>query len=579
MTTVSAAVPDALFALGLAAVVDGVVTGDENRVLLAACLVGALAAGSWLLGVVSDRANRRFADRAAVVIESHVARLHSSVATLELHERPDHQDRLAVLRNHAGALSFLYQQLFATVGAFVRLILTLILLLSVHPVLGLLGLLAVPDVLVTHRRAAVKKEAEEATAQDERLARHLFDLGTTPLAGKEVRVAGIGTWLRGRHRDAWMRRYVPLARARWISALCQSSTQALFGAALVGAVAWTAFAGLSEAASVTLVLTAGSRLSQYIAQTVNHTQFYRSIWLDVSRRLAWLEDYAAAGTATADSPAPRRLAEGIRLDGVGFRYPGTTTPVLDDVRAFLPAGTVVALVGENGAGKSTLVKLLCGFYTPTSGTISVDGVDLNRIPADQWRRRVAGAFQDFLRIEYPVRQSVGVGDLPRADDPAVVRAAVERGGLDDVVAGLAHGMDTQLGASWKDGVDLSYGQWQKVALARGFMRESPLLLVLDEPTSALDAEVEHALFERFTQVARSREDAAEGRITILVSHRFSTVRMADLILVVDGARVTECGSHEDLMDRRGRYAELYEIQAASYRAGYTTARGGREGRR
>jgi ATP-binding cassette, subfamily B, bacterial len=291
--------------------------------------------------------------------------------------------------------------------------------------------------------------------------------------------------------------------------------------------------------------------------------------LDVSRRLVWLEDHAAAAVGTADGQVPERLAEGIRLESVGFCYPGTEKPVLDDVSVVLPAGKVIALVGENGAGKSTLVKLLCGFYTPTAGSIGVDGVDLNRIPPDEWRRRVAGAFQDFLRLEYPVRTSVGVGDLPRADDPAAVRAAAERGGLHDVLAGLPHGMDTQLGASWKDGVDLSHGQWQKTALARGFMRESNLLLVLDEPTSALDAEVEHALFERFAQAARSSGDSATGRITLLVSHRFSTVRMADLILVLHGSRLAECGSHDELMARGGHYAELYEIQASSYRAGYT----------
>ena len=570
-TTVAAAAPDALFAVGLAALVDGVVAADERRVAVAACMVGLLAAGSWLLGVVSDRANRRFADRAAVVIESHVARLQSSVATLEHHESSEHQDRLSVLRNHAAALSFLYQQLFSTVGAFVRLLLTLALLMSVHPALGLLGVLAVPDVLVSHWRSGVKKKAEEAATQHERLARHLFDLGTTAAAGKEIRVAGVRTWLRERHWEAWTRRYTPLARQRWISAIWQCSTQVLFGAAFVGAVAYAATGGSSRAAAVTLVLTAGSRLSLYISQTVSQTQFYRSIWLDVSRKLVWLEDFAAAAAAAADYAAPRRLDRGIRLDDVGFRYPGTETQVLDGITAELPAGKVVAIVGENGAGKSTLVKLLCGFYTPTTGSISVDGVDLRRIHIDEWRQRLAGAFQDFMRLEYPVRQSVGVGDLPRADDPLAVSAAAERGGLLDVLDHLEHGLDTQLGASWKDGTDLSHGQWQRVALARGFMRESPLLLILDEPTSALDAEVEHALFERFAQSARSNDETSSGRLTILVSHRFSTVRMADLILVLDGKRMVEYGSHDELMARGGQYAELYEIQASSYRAGYSAA--------
>jgi ATP-binding cassette subfamily B protein len=237
--------------------------------------------------------------------------------------------------------------------------------------------------------------------------------------------------------------------------------------------------------------------------------------------------------------------------------------VLEDVNVGLAPGTVVAIVGENGAGKTTLVKLLCRMYAPSRGRILVDGVDLARIAPDVWRARLAGAFQDFFRFEFRALESVGVGDLPRHDDHAAVSSAVRYAGADDVVADLAYGLETQLGPTWPDGVEISFGQWQKLALARGFMRESPLVLVLDEPTAALDAETEHALFERFA--AASRQSAVDGRITILVSHRFSTVRMADFIIVLDGARVVESGTHEELMARNGQYAELYGIQAAAYR--------------
>jgi ATP-binding cassette subfamily B protein len=178
---------------------------------------------------------------------------------------------------------------------------------------------------------------------------------------------------------------------------------------------------------------------------------------------------------------------------------------------------------------------------------------------------LAGAFQDFFRFELPARQSIGVGDVPRLDEePAVVRA-VERAGADDLVARWPAGLDTQLGPTWPGGVSVSFGQWQKLDLARGFMRDHPLLLVLDEPTAALDAETEHALFERFAAAAHRAETEEDGRITVLVSHRFSTVRMADLIVVLDGARVVEVGTHEDLMAKGGQYAELYGIQAAAYR--------------
>jgi len=243
--------------------------------------------------------------------------------------------------------------------------------------------------------------------------------------------------------------------------------------------------------------------------------------------------------------------------------------VLDSVSLALPAGSVVALVGDNGAGKTTLVKLLCKLYEPTSGRILVDGQELARVRPEEWRRRLSGAFQDFFRFELPAQQSIGVGDVPRVDDEAAATAAADRAGAGDVIARLPAGLATQLGPTWPGGVEVSFGQWQKLALARGFMRERPLLLVLDEPTAALDAETEHALFERYAAAARGGAGGAGERrpatITILVSHRFSTVRMADRIVVLDGAKVAQVGSHEELMAQGGPYAELYRIQAAAYR--------------
>jgi ATP-binding cassette subfamily B protein len=199
-------------------------------------------------------------------------------------------------------------------------------------------------------------------------------------------------------------------------------------------------------------------------------------------------------------------------------------------------------------------------YEPTSGAIFVDDTPLARLPGAEWRARLAGAFQDFFRFEFRAGQTVGLGDVPRVDDEPAVLAAVDRAGAGDVIAKLKSGLATQLGPTWPEGAELSFGQWQKLALARGFMRDEPLLLVLDEPTAALDAETEHALFERYAAAARGG-----GRITILVSHRFSTVRMADQIVVLDGARLVEFGTHEELMAKGGQYAELYGIQAAAYR--------------
>ncbi|MBV8068333.1 MAG: ABC transporter ATP-binding protein [Acidobacteriaceae bacterium] len=395
------------------------------------------------------------------------------------------------------------------------------------------------------------------------MARHLFNLATTAAPGKEVRVMGIGEKLSRERYTAWQNWYSPVASARWGSACWHALAWAVFGCAYVAAVVFVSTGLHASPAQVLLVLAAGARLSAYVGATVGEVGFLRGFWADGSRRLAWLEDYAESAARQGDLPVPSPLRQGIRLEHVCFVYPGTSRTVLDDVSVTLPAGAVVAIVGENGAGKTTLVKLLAKLYEPSSGEILVDDTPLARLPATEWRSHLAGAFQDFFRFEFRAKETVGLGDVPRLADEAAVVRAVDRAGAGDVVARLTFGLSTQLGPTWPSGVDLSFGQWQKLALARGFMRDEPLLLILDEPTAALDAETEHALFERYAAAARSGMNA-NGRVTILVSHRFSTVRMADLILVLDGARMVEAGTHEELMAKRGQYAELYSIQAAAY---------------
>jgi ATP-binding cassette subfamily B protein len=248
---------------------------------------------------------------------------------------------------------------------------------------------------------------------------------------------------------------------------------------------------------------------------------------------------------------------------VTFTYPRTDTPVLRDVSLHLPAGTAVAIVGENGAGKTTLAKLLTRMYEPTSGDIFLDDIALAHFDIDEWRANVAATFQDFARYEFRAGTTVGVGDLPNMDDDHAVTLALTRAGANDVVPKLADGLDTPLGRSFPDGRDLSGGEWQKIALGRGRMRADPLLLILDEPTASLDAPTEYALFERYVAAAR---DAARrrGTVTVLVSHRFSTVRMADLIIVLDQGRTAEVGPHEQLIASGGIYAELFALQQRPY---------------
>ena len=566
-----AALPDALLALWFKLLADGVLGARRGLVVTAAVGLGVSAAATWFLRVISDRTQRRFRDQVTIALESHVAWLQASVATIEHHERPAYLDRLAMLRNQVFVLDHMYMSLFTTGGWILRLGVTVALLVSIHPALALLAAFALPTVLTSTWRPGVERVAEERGASANRLARHLFDVATTAPPGKEVRVTRIGARLVTQRRAAWERWYGPVARARRRSAVWHTLAWAIFGAAYVGAVVFVASVLAAPPGDVLLVLAAGSRLSAYIGGTVGEIGFLRGIWLEGSRRLAWLEDYAASQSRGADLPVPAHLGEGIRFEHVSFAYPGTDRLVLDDVTLRLAPGSVVAIVGENGAGKTTLVKLLCRLYQPTQGRILVDGGELARMPPDRWRSRLSGAFQDFFRFEFRVRHTVGVGDLPRLDDRSAVAAAIDRAGAADVVTQLGAGLETQLGATWPEGVELSFGQWQKLALARGFMRERPLVLVLDEPTAALDAETEHALFERYAATARGgggRPPAAhppDGRITILVSHRFSTVRMADFIVVLHGSRVVESGSHEALMAQGGHYAELYRIQAAAYR--------------
>src|SRR5215469_3267267 len=557
-----AALPDALLAVWLKLLGEGLIEDKPGLLRFAVIALAVSAVATWLLQTVSTRIQRRFRDKVTIALEAHVARLQATVATIAHQERPDYLDRLSVLREQIFTLDHMYMSVFSTAGWILRLAVTVALLASVNPVLILLVVFAVPTVAATSWRPVVERTAQERGSQADRLARHLFTLSTTASPAKELRVLGISQAVADQRRASWERWYGPVAAARSRSAAWYAGGWAIFGLAYSAAIVLVATGPHANPSAAILVLSAGARLSSYVGATVSEIGFLRGIWMDGSRRLAWLEDYAAAVTRNADLLAPVRIAHGIQFEHVTFTYPGSDRPALQDVNLFLPVGSVIAIVGENGAGKTSLIKLLAKLYAPTSGRILIDGVDLARIEPASWRARLAGAFQDFFRFEFRAAQAIGVGDLPRMDaEPAIV-TALDRAGARDVAEKLPSGLRTQLGPTWPEGVDVSYGQWQKLALARGFMRDEPLVTALDEPTAALDAETEHQLFESYASRMSERPD---GSITILVSHRFSTVRMADLIVVLDGSRVAEVGSHDELLARGGPYGQLYRIQAQAYR--------------
>jgi ATP-binding cassette subfamily B protein len=315
-----------------------------------------------------------------------------------------------------------------------------------------------------------------------------------------------------------------------------------------------------------LVVTAASQLRNVVeaglGQSAQALEAQR-----ITRPFLWLRDYAdeRRSDPAERRDVPERLVDGIRIDGLGFSYPGSTVSAIEDLSVVLPAGSVVAVVGEYGSGKTTLVKLLSKFYEPTHGSIQVDGTRLDEFAAASWWARMSAAFQDFGRYQTSVAEAVRLGDFDAGDGR--LDEALEQADAADFVHRLPDKTSTQLGGGF-GGVDLSEGQWQRIALARASMREDVLLFVLDEPTASLDAPSEHAIFNQY--IARARKLAERtGAVTLVVSHRFSTVAQADLVLVMEKGRLVEQGTHAELMAHQGVYAEFYDIQASAY----TTAEG------
>ena len=549
--------------LWLKLILDRAADGDRAGVTVLAVVLAATVTVQASATSISVLYLSRLQFACGVQLVCRIMQAAGGSPTIEHYERPEFADRIALLKSQTNYVSGFLPVLGDGLALAGRVAITGVLLAGVHPALLLLPLLALPSFWAGTRAERVVNAANVATAEQARLEAHLFGLATTASPAKEVRIFGLGTELADRRRQAWDEVTDVVARAQLRSGLLRTAGWLPFAGGYLGAVALAlAAAGRADATAgdVLLVMVLAGQVNGQVAQVL-HVANRSATAVRVLGHLFWLEDHAADATARAtpagdSAPVPDTLGHGIDLDGVTFRYAGDD--VLHDVTLHLKAGSTVAIVGENGAGKTSLVKLLCRFYEPTSGSITVDGVDLRRFDVTEWRRRLSGGFQDFARVELTLQESVGIGDIGSVDDPVAVGAALGRVGAD-----LPVGLDRQLGQQWLGGAELSEGQWQKVAMARAMMRRDPLLLLLDEPTSGLDAHAEHALFELFAGVA-AETAARSGAIALFVSHRFSTVRMADHIVVLAGGRVVEEGDHTSLMERDGLYRELFDIQSRAY---------------
>ena len=555
-------------ALALRAVVDATVDGSAVAAVVSATLAALAFGTSAALTDLSWIMPAWVADRVAMLdLHPQVYRDIASIEGIEHLERTDYLDRITVVRNAGWVVSTSLWQTVAAGFAILRLVVALLLLATVSPVLlGMLPFACVP-LWCDERGKRVVAVAETASAEEYRLQQHLFELATSAAGGKEIRVANAGEEIAFRQAAAWDRVARRRVRARARAALWKLTGWVLFAAAFVTSlvvVVVGAARGQGSSGDVVLAVTVAMGLRQNVQQAVGSSADVLGARRVIDPFL-WLREFAATERARAARtvPSPDRLRDGIAFDHVSFRYPGTNRLALDDVSLRIPAGTVVAVVGEYGSGKSTLVKLLGKFYRPDTGAILVDGADLSDLDTEGWRLRCSAAFQDFARFQTVFAEGVGLGDLPAVDDRGRVAEAVSTADASTLVAKLPQGLDTQLGREL-GGVDLSEGQWQRVALARAVMRPEPLLFLLDEPTASLDAPSEHLIFQR--HLARARTLAARtGAVTVIVSHRFSTVTGADLILVLHEGRIVECGTHDQLSALEGgRYAELYGIQAAAY---------------
>ena len=434
-----------------------------------------------------------------------------------------------------------------------------------------LPVLAVPALVwagrSTRRHINVTVETTMTQTRSLRRSRYLADLALTPGAAKELRLFGLGRWLGGRYLATHRAAIEPVWRARAASRrqlLLPELGRAATGALITGTLVHAAVQGQIGVGRLATLLTAAQML--YGLSAMSNADVAYSFGISALPAIPELEQAIARTRFGGSRPADGLPTEAVRFNGVRFSYPGAETAILDGLDLELRAGESLAIVGSNGAGKTTLVKLLARFYDPTAGSITVDGVDLRELDPTAWQCRIAAIFQDFTHYELSVAENVGLGAPALLDDRDALRDAARRAGALDLIEALPDGWDTVLSRRVAGGVELSGGEWQRIALARALLAvdAGAGILVLDEPTANLDARAETELYDRFLELTR-------GVATIVISHRFSTVRRADRIVVLRAGRVVEQGSHDELLALGGRYARMFNLQAARFDIEVTSA--------
>lgn len=555
-----------LASLTLGVFTDDLLAHRSAAALTVSLLIALLLVAQTMLSHFAHLDYFELAEKQESRLRGELIELVNRPVTVSHLDDPGFADSLALVREALFDTTRALEAVLQLSGLLLQTAVTVAILVRLNPLLVLLPLTAVPPVMVARRAQAMIERARERSAEQARLHRHLLGLATTADSVKELRIFGAGPEILQRHGDAWHQVTRTICRGQSAAAALRCLGQLMFAAGYGGAILLVvrqATAGRATVGDIVMVITLAAQVSGQISGAFQLTSYLQSAGTMIDRIASMRRSASAEPRDVPRIPPPDVLRHGISLERLSFSYAGSAAPVLQDIQLHIPAGHVLALVGENGAGKSTLVKLLCGFYTPTHGSVHIDDTDLADIDPLLWRAEVAALFQDFYRLELTVRESVGLGELSLVDDTSAVARAIAEARGESVLNIVPGGLDGLLGNGYGDGAGLSGGQWQTMALARCLMRSRPRLLILDEPAAALDAAAEHALFERYAASASAAARETRG-ITILVSHRFSTVRMADTIAVIDGGRLAEHGTHEELMTRNGLYAELFRLQARVY---------------